>query len=293
MGSVSNTVTNRIMHQALPNLSNQIQAYQGLERTPAAPLAMGRKHAVLCGITYKGDPKSLKGCINDVMCMHNFLINKLGFSKSKVRLLTVHILFEPENNTEDEMDPSRIPTKKNIRKALRWLVKECQPGDSLVFHYSRHGSKVGDSNGDEVDGHDELLCPVDYETEGRILDDEFNETIVRPFLVGAGNFMWEDHRVRHAYKGSTGGTAISISACDDHQTSGDTTVELTIILKFSRARSKYLAFTGKANGALTYSFIKTLENKPKMTYGQLLITMRKEIHGAQVQWLVQMHLFSI
>ncbi|GAA0185996.1 hypothetical protein LIER_33284 [Lithospermum erythrorhizon] len=277
MGSVSNTVTNRIMHQALPNLSNQIQAYQGLERTPAAPLAMGRKHAVLCGITYKGDPKSLKGCINDVMCMHNFLINKLGFSKSKVRLLTVHILFEPENNTEDEMDPSRIPTKKNIRKALRWLVKECQPGDSLVFHYSRHGSKVGDSNGDEVDGHDELLCPVDYETEGRILDDEFNETIVRPFLVGAGNFMWEDHRVRHAYKGSTGGTAISIRACDDHQTSGDTTQ----------------AFIGKANGALTYSFIKTLENKPKMTYGQLLITMRKEIHGAQEPQLSATSMFDI
>ncbi|GAA0171199.1 hypothetical protein LIER_25289 [Lithospermum erythrorhizon] len=267
-------------HQALPNLINQIQAFPGLQQAPAAPPTMGRRRAVLCGITYKGHPKSLPGSINDVICMKNFLINKLGFPNSSVILLT-----------DDEMDRSRIPTKMNIRRALHWLVQGCQPGDSLVFHYSGHGSKLRDSDGDEVDGHDESLCPVDYETEGRMLDDEINEIIVRPLPRGAtlhaiidtcfsgtfldlrylcrinkaGNFMWEDHRVRHRYKGSKGGTAISISACDDHQTSGDTT-----------------AFSGKSNGALTYSFIKTLGTMPKMTYGQLLITMRKEIYGTRV-----------
>lgn len=85
---------------------------------------------------------------------------------------------------EDEKDPFRIPTKANIRTALWWLVKGCQPGDSLVFFYSGHGSRVRDIDGDEVDGYDESLCPIDFETEGRILDDEINETIVRPLPHG-------------------------------------------------------------------------------------------------------------
>lgn len=37
--------------------------------------------------------------------------------------------------------------------------------------------------------------------------------------------MWEDHSRRSPiYKGTNGGLAVSISACDDHQVSVDTTV---------------------------------------------------------------------
>ncbi|XP_059313754.1 metacaspase-3-like [Lycium ferocissimum] len=242
------------------------------------PSVHGRKRAVLCGINYRGHPKSLKGSINDVLCMRYFLVEKLGFPNASVIVLT-----------EDEKDPYKYPTKANIRSALRWLVHGCQPGDSLVFHYSGHGSRIRDFDGDEIDGHDESLCPVDYETEGRILDDEINSTIVRPLPRGAtlhgiidtcfsgtfldlpfmcrinraGNFMWEDHRINYN-RGTRGGTAISISACDDHQNSGDTT-----------------AFTGVATGALTYSFIQTLEQEPKLTYGRLLMSMHYKIHEAQ------------
>ncbi|KAK4739762.1 hypothetical protein R3W88_003459 [Solanum pinnatisectum] len=242
------------------------------------PAVHGRKRAVLCGITYRGHPKSLKGSINDVLSMRYFLVEKLGFPNASVVVLT-----------EDEKDPYKYPTKANIRSALRWLVQGCQPGDSLVFHYSGHGTRVRDHDGDEIDGHDESLCPVDFETEGRILDDEINNTIVRPLPRGAtlhgiidtcfsgtfldlpflcrinraGYFMWEDHRIR-SYKGTNGGIAISISACDDHQNSGDTT-----------------AFTGFPTGALTYSFIQTLEQETKLTYGRLLMSMQKKIQEAQ------------
>jgi len=40
-------------------------------------------------------------------------------------------------------------------------------------------------NMDEVDGYDEAICPVDYEHEGKIVDDEINATIVRPLPRGA------------------------------------------------------------------------------------------------------------
>ncbi|KAJ8572517.1 hypothetical protein K7X08_009028 [Anisodus acutangulus] len=49
-----------------------------------------------------------------------------------------------------------------------------------------------------------------------------------------------------------------------------------------RGESKILrAFTGVATGALTYSFIQTLEQEPKLTYGRLFMSMHYKIHEAQ------------
>lgn len=52
------------------------------------PAVHGRKRAVLCGITYRGHPKSLKGSINDVLSMRYFLVEKLGFPNASVIVLT-------------------------------------------------------------------------------------------------------------------------------------------------------------------------------------------------------------
>ncbi|KAK2982329.1 hypothetical protein RJ640_009026 [Escallonia rubra] len=84
-----------------------------------------------------------------------------------------------------EDDPLRIPTKYNMQRAMNWLVQGCQSGDSLVFYYTGHGLRVPDFDGDERDGYDEALCPVDYMTAGKILDDEINARIVRPLPHGA------------------------------------------------------------------------------------------------------------
>lgn len=41
----------------------------------------------------------------------------------------------------------------------------------------------------------------------------------------SGQYIWEDHRPRSGiWKGSNGGEVISISGCDDDQTSADTSV---------------------------------------------------------------------
>lgn len=53
-----------------------------------------------------------------------------------------------------------------------------------MFHFSGHGSKLPDHDMDEIDGLDETLCPLDFETKGMIVDDEINETIVRPLPQG-------------------------------------------------------------------------------------------------------------
>lgn len=46
------------------------------------------------------------------------------------------------------------------------------PGDSLFLHYSGHGSRVPDASGDETSGYDSTMCPVDYDINGQILDDD-------------------------------------------------------------------------------------------------------------------------
>jgi len=85
----------------------------------------------------------------------------------------------------EEKNPMRIPTKYNMRMAMKWLVEGCRSGDSLFFHFSGHGSREVDTDMDEIDGYDEAICPVDYEHEGKIIDDEINATIVRPLPRGA------------------------------------------------------------------------------------------------------------
>ncbi|XP_054778769.1 metacaspase-3-like isoform X3 [Prosopis cineraria] len=147
---------------------------------PQAPLvpasAYGSKRALLCGICYHRRSYRLKGSMNDVKFMRYFLINQFGFPGDSILMLT---------DDKEEKNPLKIPTKKNIQTAMRWLVEGCRPGDSLVFHFSGHGTQEVDNNMDEIDGYDEALLPVDYEINGMILDDEINARIVRPLPHGA------------------------------------------------------------------------------------------------------------
>eukprot|EP00262_Sarcandra_glabra_P009976 TRINITY_DN24818_c0_g1_i1.p1 TRINITY_DN24818_c0_g1~~TRINITY_DN24818_c0_g1_i1.p1 ORF type:complete len:365 (+),score=35.67 TRINITY_DN24818_c0_g1_i1:173-1267(+) len=241
------------------------------------PPAHGRKKAVICGISYRFSRHELKGCINDAKCMRYLLVNRFKFPESSIIMLT-----------EEETDPFKVPTKHNLRMALYWLVQGCQPGDSLVFHYSGHGSRQRNHNGDEVDGYDETLCPLDFETQGMIVDDEINATIVKPLPRGvklhafidachsgtvldlpflcrmnrSGQYVWEDHRPRSgAWKGSNGGEVFSFSGCDDDQTSADTS-----------ALSKITS-----TGAMTFCFIQAIERGQAATYGSILTSMRSTI----------------
>ncbi|KAJ4774110.1 Metacaspase-1 [Rhynchospora pubera] len=247
---------------------------------PPPPPAHGNKRAVICGISYRNSRHELKGCINDAKCMKYMLMNRFHFPESSIIMLT-----------EEERDPYKIPTKQNIRMAMYWLVQGCQPGDSLVFHYSGHGSQQRNYTGDEADGYDETLCPLDFETQGMIVDDEINTALVRPLPHGvrlhaiidachsgtvldlsflcrmnrSGQYMWEDHRPRSGvWKGTSGGEAISFSGCDDDQTSADTA-----------ALSKITS-----TGAMTFCFIQAIErSQGMMTYGSILNSMRAAIRS--------------
>ena len=121
------------------------------------------KRALLIGINYAGKESPLRGCHNDVYAIQELLQETYG-------CVSFMVLLD---------GPSAIqPTAKNIRKGLKWLLEESKPGDKLFLHYSGHGSQVPDLSGDEEDGKDETLVPIDFDwerPETHITDDELKK----------------------------------------------------------------------------------------------------------------------
>lgn len=127
----------------------------------------GTRRALLIGINYVGQQGQLSGCHNDVGNIKDYLVQRQGFDESNILVL---------------MDDGRHtnPTYQNILHAFRQLVAHTEAGDSCFFHYSGHGGRMADDSGDEEDGYDETLIPVDYQSAGQIRDDTvFSELVGR------------------------------------------------------------------------------------------------------------------
>lgn len=133
----------------------------------------GRRKALLVGINYFGQQGELRGCVNDVRNMSRYLSENFGYAREDMVTLT-----------DDQQNPVSIPTKENIIRAMRWLVNDVRPNDSLFFHYSGHGGQTRDLSGDEEDGNDEVIYPLDYKTAGHIVDDDMHALLVSPLQAG-------------------------------------------------------------------------------------------------------------
>jgi hypothetical protein len=119
----------------------------------------GKTRALLIGINYVGQSGELHGCHNDVKIMRQFLESQNFIqNNSDVRVLM-----------DDGIEQS--PTYDNIVEGFRWLTEGAAAGDALFMHYSGHGGSVADTSGDEKDGRDETLIPLDYQSSGQIKDD--------------------------------------------------------------------------------------------------------------------------
>lgn len=129
------------------------------------------QRAVLIGINYTGQSGELSGCHNDVHNVAKYLMEVQGFKKENVTILMDDGAHKP-------------PTKAGIVNAYKRLVKESKEGDVAFCHYSGHGGRLPDDNGDEEDGYDETLIPVDYDKKGQIRDDDLLKILVHPLQEG-------------------------------------------------------------------------------------------------------------
>eukprot|EP00994_Dinema_validum_P007182 NODE_574_length_1536_cov_108.625420_g419_i0.p1 GENE.NODE_574_length_1536_cov_108.625420_g419_i0~~NODE_574_length_1536_cov_108.625420_g419_i0.p1 ORF type:complete len:440 (+),score=96.12 NODE_574_length_1536_cov_108.625420_g419_i0:54-1373(+) len=130
----------------------------------------GKKRALMVGINYKGQAGELAGCVNDVLTMQQWIKSK-GYNDIRVMV-------------DDPRVSAEMPTYQNILTGFQWLVQGAAPGDSLFLHYSGHGGQMRDDNGDEHDGQDETVVPVDYKTAGQMRDDVVHNALVVPLPEG-------------------------------------------------------------------------------------------------------------
>ena len=161
------------------NTSNSAQrsgAVVDLDDGADIPLSTcdGNKKSLFIGINYFGSKAELRGCINDVKNIKQFVVQNWNFPTDSNHM---RVLTDDNNNANGAM---MMPTRANIIAAFHWLVQGAQSGDSLFVHYSGHGGSQRDTdpNTDEVDGMDETLIPVDYEKAGVIVDDDIHAILV-------------------------------------------------------------------------------------------------------------------
>jgi hypothetical protein len=107
--------------------------------------------------------------VNDVKDVANTLVI-CGFEPKNMRLCT-----------------DRSATRDNILKGLAWLTAGVKPEDSLVFFYSGHGSQVADTNHDDIDRSDEILCPHDIDFGRRVYITDDNLRSQFTGLTGGAN----------------------------------------------------------------------------------------------------------
>ena len=126
-----------------------------------------QKWALLIGINeYRVNHWKLKGCVNDVEMTQELLTTKFGFPIENIKTLL------DEEATAD-----------NIRQSIEdWLIAKSKPEDIVYFHFSGHGAQIKDDGGDEEDGKDEFLCPVDLNPKDKstlVTDDQLADLFAR------------------------------------------------------------------------------------------------------------------
>ncbi|KAF3491284.1 metacaspase CasB [Arthroderma uncinatum] len=272
----------------------------------------GKRKALLIGINYFNQRGQLRGCINDVKNMSNYLNQNYGYARQDMVLLT-----------DDQQNPMSQPTKANILRAMHWLVKDARANDSLFFHYSGHGGQTADVDGDEEDGNDEVIYPVDFRTAGHIVDDEMHRIMVQtlvpgvrltaifdschsgsaldlPFIYSTQGVLKEPNLAKEAGQGLLG--VVSAYARGDmggmmsgavdlfkKATRGDesfkkarqTRTSPADVIMWSGSKdvqtSADASIGGQATGAMSWAFITALKKNPQQSYVQLLNSIRDEL----------------
>ncbi|KAI0303843.1 caspase domain-containing protein [Multifurca ochricompacta] len=254
----------------------------------------GKKKALCIGINYFGQQAELRGCINDARNIERFLCERFSYKREDIVVLT-----------DDQQDPRSRPTKKYIMGA--------QPNDSLFFHYSGHGGQTKDLDGDEQDGYDEVIYPVDFKEEGHIVDDDMHDIMVRPLPPGCRLTAIYDANLPYVYstegkvkepnlaaeagqglltavssyaRGDMGGVFKTVTGLVKTATTGRGAAEKARRTKTSPAdaiswsgckdsqTSADAVEAGSATGAMSYAFIAALNQQPQQSYQQLLQSLR-------------------
>lgn len=235
----------------------------------------GNLATLLIGIDYEGTRNELQNCIHDIEHVQDqFLVPQLKAKKDNMIFMSDH-----------KYGTDLYPTAKNIRRQFDKFVDQLNKTKYGYFHYSGHGSYSYDYSGEEKDGYDEVLVPVDCDYSGYISDDEVFETLVKglkpdvkltvtadcchsgtvmdlPFKWYAdGSFSVEKELSEEELAALP--DVVMLSGCKDSQTSAD---------------GGFIEGETKGAGAMTAAYLQTLKDYNfVLTYKQLLEGVHKRL----------------
>lgn len=242
-----------ILRRNLTNSINQVNSFKP-EFNVVKPTT---KKALLIGINYINTQYALSGCIDDTNRM-KLLLEKRGFNTFEILTDLTYVK----------------PTKQNILDKFKELIIKAVSGDILFVYFSGHGSYTFDRSGDETDGKDEMIFSSDLQG---VLDDELNSilsnhmkrevTIICLFdschsgtmLDLKYNYLDSNNYDKYSENDKVSecpGNVIMISGCMDSQTSAEALIE------------------NKTQGALTWSLIESINERPNCSWRELLKSMR-------------------
>jgi hypothetical protein len=255
-------------------LNDNVQNIWGLTQIPVptqTPISIPNKKALLIGINYNGTKSQLNGCINDTNDVGNYLSSK-GFTIKKI------------NDTTPQK-----PTRSTILDEFKNLLQNSTAGDILYFMFSGHGTTQTDTNNNEATGKDQLILSLDLLP---IVDDDLKHIINQYLQTGVTLIALFDScysgtvlDLKYQYLDSlnydtatinnkesqTNGQVFMISGCTDKQTSDDAYIN------------------NKYNGALTWSYLKTLTTSATiLTWRKLVQTMRDNLKSNDFSQIPQL-----
>ena len=222
------------------------------------PVQSTNKKALIIGINYIGTSSALNGCINDAKSIETYLKEQ---NYTNIKILTDQTAL--------------IPIRENILNEIKTLLETSNENDTLFIYYSGHGSNTVDRNGDELDGYDELIVPLDFKY---IKDDEL-KTLINTYGKTKTNVIAlfdscnsgtaldlkyqilekvnYDDITENTNTAETNCNAFLLSGCRDNQVSLETFIN------------------NKQQGAMTWSFLETVRNNKQISWRNLVKKMRE------------------
>lgn len=223
------------------------------------------KKGLLVGINYTGTNNALNGCINDTQNLEHFLVKNNYFTSDE-------LIFMNDFKT-DNLYPSKVNMMGQIDQLVAFANANTDKKVYLFFAYSGHGYHINDTNGDEADGQDEVLCPIDCDQNGFIVDDELRSCFIDKLgsnvtlvvLTDACHsgtvldlkYTYNcDKKNTYTVQGKVADTkcnVILISGCRDNQTSADAYI--------ADAETKINEYQGAMTAAFLLNYVDEISTK--------------------------------
>lgn len=182
-------------------------------------------------------------------------------------------------------------TFDNITRQLSQFISKTKKGDIVYVHFSTHGQPVEDINGDEEDGWDEAIIPIDaykiykkgvYEGKNHLTDDLLNKYIKKlREKIGPTGFLYVTIDACHAGTSSRAnddtvrGTKVGFtynnkvfkpSSSKKSHYKVETSAKLSNVMFLEACRSDQInteiKVGSKRYGPLSYNIAQTLKQKP-------------------------------